>query len=174
MTALAGSLSDSELFAMSDAELMSPPASNPAESTWVAQLPEMEWRIIANGKNRTAELVFQQEPPMWARQTLTDFIELLDLPEGWDGYGASKVEEATVRQAIGLLFYSSDLLTPRPAVVPTTSGGVQFEWHGARDIEVEVRPDGSVGFLAAEDERDFESASQALPVIRTQVHDAFR
>ncbi len=60
--------------------------------------------------------------------------------DGWDSYSAKK----TLKPEAGIfaLKVLSDIMTsnpPAPAIVPTTRGGVQLEWHkNAFDIEVEI------------------------------------
>lgn len=155
-------------YAMSDADLRTLPRANPSKSAWETQSLEepTEWKVVAQTRTRGAELIFMHEPPSWAALALGDLLELLELPEGWNSYNAQPVELDVVQQAGYLLFDIVDPLAPRPAIVPTARGGVQLEWHGDADVEVEIHPNGSVGFLSGDAELDFGSWPEAVPTIR--------
>lgn len=161
---------------MSDADVFTVPVVDPGKSAWEAPTLEapIEWKVDAKGRNHSAELFFPNEPPTWAAQALGDFIELLELPEGWNSYGARPVDEATVRLAVDVLFDAVNQLTPRPAIVPTAAGGVQIEWHMDTEVEVEIHPNGTITFLGNDEERDFENLAQAIPVIRSQIRQTLR
>jgi hypothetical protein len=82
---------------------------------------------------------------------------LLQLKSGWDSYGAEPISPVAANKAKDLLTsISAPLLDFYPrilpyAIVPMPNGGVQLEWKGAaRDLEVEVAPDGKLSFLLAE------------------------
>lgn len=65
------------------------------------------------------------------------------LTDDWDGYGSPAPEEQTLITSLRVLSQFMPTSVVAPAVAPTTTGGVQFEWHqGGWDIEVEVFPDG--------------------------------
>lgn len=65
------------------------------------------------------------------------------LTDDWDGYGSPAPEEQTLIASLEVLSQFMPTSVAAPAVAPTTTGGVQFEWHqGGWDIEVEVFPDG--------------------------------
>lgn len=67
---------------------------------------------------------------------------LAALQSDWDGYGAAP------------LTYEAKKVIEGMSVVPTNSGGVQFEWHTEGwDVEVEFDPDGSVGSFTVEKAR---------------------
>jgi hypothetical protein len=63
--------------------------------------------------------------------------QLLMMPSGWDSYGARKIQLACVASAFetALAILQDDM--PPPAVVPTSGGGVQLEWH-TRGIDLEI------------------------------------
>lgn len=65
------------------------------------------------------------------------------LMDDWDGYGSPAPEKQTLIASLEVLNQFMSTSVAAPAVAPTTTGGVQFEWHqGGWDIEVEVFPDG--------------------------------
>ena len=69
--------------------------------------------------------------------------ELASLPAGWDSDGAVKIDPTCVDVAyrtLTALMIGNPVLIP-PTVVPTTTGGVQLEWHsGGVDVEISVEP----------------------------------
>lgn len=67
--------------------------------------------------------------------------ELLELPQGWDSYGASTIDPKAVDAASRLL----DVLDHDPAVIPCNHGGVQLEWHrDGLELEVEISAAGEI------------------------------
>lgn len=78
------------------------------------------------------------DPPAWAEPTVCSLVRLLHLGPDWDTYGGCPVDPKCVIAALEL---ASDTFlddTPVPSVVPTSGGGLQFEWHtGGVDLEIE-------------------------------------
>jgi hypothetical protein len=81
--------------------------------------------------------------PVW-RTAITERMErLLELPENWDSYGASRIDPRAVAAAVELLDTAMRADTPEPTVVPSPRGGVQLEWHThSIDLEIEIPPTG--------------------------------
>ncbi len=78
----------------------------------------------------------------WMRPLLDRLEAIVELPDDWDGYGSPAPRVEALIRCLGVLqqFMQADMALP--AVAPTTTGGIQFEWHrGGWDIEVEVFPD---------------------------------
>jgi hypothetical protein len=84
-------------------------------------------------------------------ETVKTFIELLELPQGWNSYNAKQIRKENVNAAIGLLGRIMRPGTPPPIVVPKVRGGVQLEWH-TRGVNIEVSIDSpeEVSFFAEE------------------------
>jgi hypothetical protein len=86
--------------------------------------------------------------PNWLYPALNAFSRLGQLELNWDSYGARRIHPQAIvgaLQFLNLLFQADG---PMPAVVPTSLGGVQLEWHQADfDIEVEVAPRGLTSAL---------------------------
>jgi hypothetical protein len=57
--------------------------------------------------------------------------------EGWDSYDGLPLRIDTGNYALTILKSIMRAQTPMPQVVPTSSGGVQFEWH-EKDIDLEM------------------------------------
>src|SRR5437660_25443 len=55
--------------------------------------------------------------------------EFAHYSEGWDSYGGLPLRFDTANYALTILRSIMKPQTPMPQVVPTSSGGVQFEWH---------------------------------------------
>ena len=119
-------------------------------------------------------MTFPHAPPSWSPDVLSDLVQLLELPEGWNSYHARRVEFDAVKYAIEVLFGSADRHTPRPSIVPTARGGVQVEWHGENDIEIEVLPSGRIEFLFGDQETEFDSFTEAIPEIRRELREIAR
>jgi len=76
------------------------------------------------------------------------------LGENWDGYGAAAPQTSVIDLALEFVGLLAAMLAKSPAappefhVSPTRIGGVLVEWEGDRvDHEMELSPDGSIGFL---------------------------
>ena len=80
------------------------------------------------------------EEPEWLHPTLSCFKELLELPEGWDSYGASTVTDEAIAGAVDVLKrLQLHVEAPQPDVVPGSSGSVQLEWHrSGADVEIHI------------------------------------
>jgi hypothetical protein len=76
-------------------------------------------------------------------------VDLLNLPAGWNSYGAKPIAPQNAVEAIRLLAGFISPGTPPPAVVPRVRGGIQLEWHTERiDVEVYIDSPGNVSFVA--------------------------
>lgn len=84
------------------------------------------------------------------RQRLSEFVRM---PSNWDGYGAPVVSAAVAALAFAVLEDVMRPGVPLPHVVPSSTGGVQIEWH-ERDIDLELHVAGPYNFeLWFEDSR---------------------
>ena len=84
-------------------------------------------------------LVFSEAPPPWCDGLLARISELGDLQENWDSYGARSVDPHCAVATVRLLLSLCDPHKPKPAIVPTSRGGIQLEWHRAgADLEIEI------------------------------------
>jgi hypothetical protein len=81
-------------------------------------------------------------------ETVKTFIELLELPAGWNSYSAEQIRKENVNAAIGLLGRIMRAGTPAPIVVPTVRGGVQLEWHtNGINLEIAIDSPNDISFF---------------------------
>lgn len=73
----------------------------------------------------------------WEIVVLQKVLELVEMPSGWDSYGAPSVGWDTGLFALWVLHNVMRPETPIPHVVPSSVGGIQIEWH-ERDIDLEL------------------------------------
>lgn len=79
----------------------------------------------------------------WMPGIVEELLALLDLQPNWNSYGAPVVSPSSLGYGLALLARTMQPGSLRPAVVPSPSGGFQFEWHeNSVDLEVEVLPSG--------------------------------
>lgn len=77
--------------------------------------------------------------PKWQASVLAKVTELLNLRQGWDGYNAPALKHDAAMFAMVILQNVMKQSTPEPSVVPSSTGGVQLEWHLNRiDLEIHV------------------------------------
>lgn len=80
-------------------------------------------------------------PESWLQGALQDLQALAALRPGWDSYGASAIDADTATLASEVLRVLADGNAPRPALVPTSDGGIQIEWFGAGlEFQLELEP----------------------------------
>lgn len=77
-----------------------------------------------------------------------------ELPEGWDSYGASTIEDTAVAETRKLLVALEVALAAEPEggapcfLGPIADGGIQLEWQSAdRILEITIGPDGGLRYL---------------------------
>lgn len=110
--------------------------------------------------------------PRWFRATAQNLIDLLELPENWDSYGAPLIDRNIVSYVLQLLYEMMRDDTPPPAVVPTNRGGVQLEWHTRGiDLEIEIQAPGHI-VVSYEDNRSRDEWEAELTADLTRLSDA--
>lgn len=101
-------------------------------------------------------------PPDWTWQLepIKKILGVLLLPENWDSYGGHTPKIVAAETAIQIIASIAHEDPPRPRVVPLGTGGIQLEWKkGARELEVECGPNGSVEALKVEGDAEGELCS---------------
>lgn len=63
---------------------------------------------------------------------------LLLLPANWDSYGAEPIDWHRAAAALSLLWIAIVNGAPLPAIVPTSDGSIQLEWHRC-GVDLEIR-----------------------------------
>lgn len=76
--------------------------------------------------------------PAWWNSVKSQLDELGRLPPGWDSYAAKVITASSRSTALDVLRQIATRKTPKPAIVPTSDGSIQVEWH-TRGIDLEVR-----------------------------------
>jgi len=112
----------------------------PSRSSDRSETPQLAARIErrSNWRPRGLSSSLQQWNNLtWYEPTLQAAASLMQLPANWDRFGAPRIDPSMVNAVISLLTSVMRDDTPAPAVVPTTKGGIQLEWH-TRGIDLEV------------------------------------
>ena len=84
----------------------------------------------------------------WIQHLVQDLHRLSQLPPNWDSYGARRIEQDKLQQALDI---AHEVVTehemPSPAVSATAAGGVALQWH-SNDWEFEVVVEGVSPYVA--------------------------
>lgn len=73
----------------------------------------------------------------WQKIVRDRITHLLEMPEGWDSYAAPSISHDIGMFALVILNNIMGPRTPAPSVVPTSTGGLQLEWH-EKGIDLEI------------------------------------
>jgi hypothetical protein len=115
-------------------------------------------------------------------QVAREIDDIAMLKPCWDGNNAPVLSGLVASRAVLLLLtleVESDGVTPPPATIaPISDGGLQLEWDLDRlQIEVQVAPDGTYGYLMVHDpsgtERYEEADDLTLAQMTQVILDAF-
>lgn len=102
----------------------------------------------------------------WLQPTIRAMAQLQWLPEDWDSYGGHRVALRAIERMIETLLSTLSADAPFPAVVPTSQGGVQVEWHQNRiDLEIMADSSGALEFFYKDSERELEGAVEDTSVL---------
>lgn len=66
----------------------------------------------------------------WLQPTLERLSDLLKMPDKHNCYGTAKVDPVVVLLALDFLLEHVRAEDAAPRIVPTTEGGLHFEWNG--------------------------------------------
>ena len=101
--------------------------------------------------------------PPWLFIVLGRLQHLIALRPNWDSYGARPIDPNAVVFALEFLRTSLPHDGKAPQIVPTSTGGLQLEWHAnGVDLEVEVDPSGDVSLSFDQAGRSEERTGSAL------------
>lgn len=107
------------------------------------------WRITSSRSHRSsaATTIERIAEPSWAPSARATLESLVDLPRGWDGYGAEPLTRSAAQDALAFLEANLSDATQLPEMTPI-HGGIQLEWHrGSADVEIELRPGAWNGYI---------------------------
>lgn len=77
--------------------------------------------------------------PVWVYEVMSKIVDLLNLEDDWDSYGAAPPKRSSADDLLGVLEAIVNPDTPIPSIVPSPDGHFQAEWHiNGVDLEVEV------------------------------------
>lgn len=83
---------------------------------------------------------------------------LIQLPGNWDSYGSLPIQPPAYFGALWLLLVLNDTAVSAPHIGPVSDGGIQLEWQLAgRELELEILPDGTIGYLSVNDRGEIET-----------------
>ncbi len=86
--------------------------------------------------------------PNWLRPVVKRLQRLLDLPNGWDSYGAASIQGSVARWAVVFLA-RLDPTIGSPEIYPTARGGLQLEWDSPEgSLEIALNPGDRLSFFA--------------------------
>jgi hypothetical protein len=89
--------------------------------------------------------------------------EIKELPENWNGYGSSGIDEGILKSVLSLLEKlknTRDIKLSIPFVCPVSGGGIQFEWSlGCKHLELEFSDNDTIVFLKEETVNDIPQMS---------------
>lgn len=112
----------------------------------LAGLVSNESRVVSpfrSGEGSSERVSWPNRPP-WAASLVERVNDLLQDPLAWDDPFPADVKVAA--RSLHALSSLVTQQTPRPSVVPTRRGGIQFEWHIFDiDLEIEFYSNGTVG-----------------------------
>ena len=120
---------------LTDTECRPSPSARGSETSQLAARDEGPSRSRRNGGAST--LGSSTSAVIWYGATIRALEGLLQLPDNWDRCGAPRIDIDIAKGVMSLLSSVMRDDTPAPSVVPTTRGGIQFEWH-TRGIDLEV------------------------------------
>lgn len=114
---------------------------------------------------------FDKEPSKRLLPLVLTICEFGDLPANWNSYGASPIDVELAAYSIELLFDFLNDQDPLPSIVPTSRGGVMFEWHTRGvDLEVDVRSPSSVHVSFEADGREEEVENADFDLIQEKLN----
>lgn len=104
-----------------------------------AAFPPPLAQVSGHGATVPASYFLSSAPqPTWLRDANHKLAEIAMLPLNWDSYGGRPLAPAMHLAAARLIAQIAELGLPMPAIVPTSDGSVQLEWH-ERGIDLELR-----------------------------------
>ena len=113
--------------------------------------------------------------PEFERVVNQELDRLASLSPNWDAEGALSIDPDIIKAAHDFISKLPKNIASIPAVVPSASGNLQFEWNaGSRSLELEVETASTVHYLKwhpeqgieEEDSFDIKNTGRAVTLIR--------
>ncbi len=83
--------------------------------------------------------------PSWLAEAFRRIDELSNLPEGWDSYGGSVLQDDAADALVRLLNQLNSVIQSPPSISLTGTGGLVAEWQSAQSsLELLANPEGTV------------------------------
>ncbi len=94
-------------------------------------------------------LMVPQPVPTWLPPMLDTLMQFAWMPANWDTYGGVPLTSKAVFTALDVISRLMSDASISPASVPTSEGGVQFEWYRAAGDELSIRvaPNGEISLF---------------------------
>ncbi|MEW6277784.1 MAG: hypothetical protein AB1758_04100 [Candidatus Eremiobacterota bacterium] len=133
-----------------DARLVEADYPGTEESAWVGEATQ---RLITIGAEPTGELA----------ELVRKLESCGQLAPNWDSYGGHPPSLRALERSFQLIQEVAHQRLPLPVVlVPTSGGGLQFEWRGRGQLEVEIDRDGAASTLMSRDDDEWENSNVTL------------
>jgi hypothetical protein len=118
----------------------------------------------------------QSNAALAAEQARDRISYLRTLPPGWNTYGSPAIAGQAIDRALQILEALRISGIRMPQIVPTSDGGIQFEWHlPTRRLEIEFDDEGNMGFFSVDAHGEAEGALAGYQdMIRLQLLDGLR
>jgi hypothetical protein len=106
-------------------------------------------------KAQWGQSIAVDDPAQWMDAALEDVNRLGILQRGWDGGNSPPPSVEVLELARAIVIKAADTTNVMaPHIGPVPGGGIQLEWHtGARDLELEILPNGSLAYLLSNNDR---------------------
>ncbi|MGH8589599.1 MAG: hypothetical protein ACREXX_09795 [Gammaproteobacteria bacterium] len=130
--------------------------------------------MVASLSLPQSEIVVEvsQPEPTWLYPALHRLQHLSRLGDNWDSYGGRPLTDKAILTALSVIARLLCDESVPPAIVPTSEGGVQLEWHREGDeLEIRVTPNGEISAFRFDEaagkgtEVDHVSLSNLAPLV---------
>lgn len=102
----------------------------------------------------------------WIEAVADRLNQLSSLLANWDSYGSEPMKRGTVEKGLRLLLEAMPDNAPAPQTVPTSDGGLQFEWNrDDLDLEVEINEEGIVSYLITDGDQETEDEGEFFAIV---------
>jgi hypothetical protein len=101
--------------------------------------------------------------PKWLNEFVEKTNQILSLKDDWDTYGAPQISRDSLLPIMQVLLAVMTDKISAPAVVPTSDGGIQLEWHqNGLDFEIESAPNGELTVFVEDETEEFPVVEKSI------------